>query len=62
MSCTYELCLDDIIKWAFERGYKLACADIKDGVYIEYSETEKYFLKELEKYKGLKELKKYNAK
>ena len=40
----------EIIKWAFEQGYQLASADIKDGIHIEFSETEKYFIHELNEF------------
>lgn len=40
----------DVIKWAFEKGYDIACSDFRDGIIISSSETKKYFLEELEKF------------
>ena len=37
----------DVIKWAFEKGYRLACDDVKDSIHINFSEIENYFLEEL---------------
>jgi putative NIF3 family GTP cyclohydrolase 1 type 2 len=48
VNCTKDVYSLDIIKWAFERGYQLANADNKNGVHIQFSETEKYFLNELD--------------
>jgi hypothetical protein len=50
----------ETIKWAFEQGYQLASADIKDGVHIEFSETEKYFLNELSEFYAQKISKVYD--
>jgi hypothetical protein len=47
VNCSKEVYSLDIIKWAFKRGYQLANADNKNGVHIQFSETEKYFLNEL---------------
>jgi hypothetical protein len=51
VNCSKEVYSLDIIKWAFKRGYQLANADNKNGVHIQFSETEKYFLNELNKSK-----------
>jgi hypothetical protein len=37
----------EIIKWAFEKGYRLASADMKEGIHIDFSEIENFFLREL---------------
>lgn len=37
----------EVIKWAFEKGYRLASADMKEGIHIDFSEIEKFFLREL---------------
>ena len=37
----------EVIKWAFEKGYRLGSDDSKDGIHINFLEIEKYFLKEL---------------
>ena len=37
----------EVMKWAFEKGYGLGCDDTRDGVFINFSETEKFFLEEL---------------
>ncbi len=50
VSSTKNISNIEIIKWAFEKGYQLASADMKEGVYIEFSETEKYFLNELDEF------------
>ncbi len=40
----------EVIKWAFKKGYQLGNVDMREGVHINYSETQKYFLKELTAY------------
>jgi hypothetical protein len=40
----------EIIKWAFEKGYRLATGDIKDGIHIEFSAVEEYFLHQLSEF------------
>lgn len=47
---TKSICNIEIIKWAFEKGYRLASADMKDGIHINFSETEKFFLLELNEF------------
>ncbi|TQV77393.1 hypothetical protein FLL45_05465 [Aliikangiella marina] len=38
----------ELIKWAFKRGYQLGASDAGQGVFIEFSETLNYFIKELD--------------
>ena len=35
------------LKWAFEQGYLLGCEDIRQGVHIDFLETQKYFLDQI---------------
>jgi hypothetical protein len=60
VNCTKDVYSLDIIKWAFERGYQLAKADNKNGVHIKFSETEKYFLNELNESKITKNIEVYD--
>ncbi|WP_168204240.1 hypothetical protein, partial [Aliikangiella coralliicola] len=40
----------EAIKLAFEQGYNLGSNDFKEGVYINFAETQKLFLDELAKF------------
>ncbi|WDE09235.1 hypothetical protein SG34_031215 [Thalassomonas viridans] len=37
----------ELIKWAFEKGYRLGISDEKEGVHICFKEVQKSFLEEL---------------
>jgi len=37
----------DLIKWAFEKGYKLGRCDGREGVYIDFTEIQRCFLDDL---------------
>lgn len=52
----------EIIEWAFEKGYRLACADSKDGVHIDFNETKKYFLNELNEFREQQSNMKYASR
>lgn len=40
----------ELIKWAFETGYRLGNNDGKEGIHIDFTETQKHFLTELSKF------------
>jgi hypothetical protein len=47
LSNTKNISNIEVINWAFEKGYRLASADMKDGIHINFTEIGKYFLHKL---------------
>ena len=43
MSSTKNISNIEVIKRVFEKGYRLASTDMKDGIYIDFFEVGKYF-------------------
>lgn len=39
----------ELIRWAFAKGYALGSQDFREGVHINFSETQSFFMGELEK-------------
>ncbi|MFT5760338.1 MAG: hypothetical protein ACI9LM_005124 [Alteromonadaceae bacterium] len=45
----------DLVKWAFEKGYRQGNSDSSEGIYIDFSEIQRCFLDELVEFKRRKD-------
>jgi hypothetical protein len=45
----------EVLKWAFEKGYGLGCDDTREGIHINFAETQKFFLAEFAKFNAQNE-------